>query len=302
MNTKIIISIIALLGVLSLPSIVLASASDTVTINVNVSVYALIEVSPKTATFNQVTPGYEPDIPDSLAFTITNVGSVNFTQMYVAVNVPGSEQTNPLGTGDVSKYFAGGFVVLKNETDLTTGKWKFVGRQEWNLTDGKPEDYKGHESTWAQAWGYFGNVSRQYFWELVNGTNGLCNGTSAVLNMKNYAVNGTADAYVPNSGDYTPYTVDNTDNPDWGIINAENNGPLANYCIALRTDCTRIFIYQWKQGDSQLDSCTGYWYLYDGPNEFAPNNQFDFNITVWVPKGIPAGDTSPSTLTITATP
>ena len=292
MEGKFLLIVIASLCALLLPSLVMATTNDTVSVNVNVSEAAQIEVSPNTATFNLVIPG-DVGFPNSQAFTITNVGSTNFTQMYVSMNVHETETTNPLGTGNPSNYYAGGFVVLKNETDLAGGNnWRFVGRQEWNLTD-KPEPYT--PSTWAKAWGYFGNNTYQYFWELANGSAGYCNDTGTILKIKQWAVNGTATAYDVGS-DATTHQVD-TEQEDWGVVDPVGTGPLANYCVATHVNCTRIYIYQWDQ-TSQLDSCTDEWNLYSGV--FKPNDQFDFNITVWVPKGIPAGDTSSSTLTVTA--
>jgi len=294
MKTK-ILSIIALLSVLVLPAIALA-ATDDVEIYVNVSISAVIEVSPATATFNLVTPGVD-SFPDSQAFTITNVGSVNFTQMYVSVDVPTEEATNPLGTGNPVKYEAGGFVVLMNETMFSSNNWKFVGRQEWNLTDGKPEDYKGHESTWAKAWGYFGNNSRQYFWELSNGTDGYCNSTGTVLKIKKWAVNGTPAAYDLTDGVTGSLTAGG--GKSWGVNTFTGGSPLDGYCVATYRDCDKIYIYQWDHG-SDFPTCGDNWYIYEDPIKFKPNDQFHFNITVWVPKGIPAGDTSSSTLTVTA--
>jgi len=286
----IILSLFLILSLL--PSLVLA-ATDTVTINVNVSISAVIEVSPDTATFNLVTPGVDT-FPGSLAFTITNKGSTNFTQMYVSIDVPSQETSNPLSTGNPSAYYAGGFVVLKNETDLAGGNdWKFIGRQEWNLTE-KPSDYT--PATWAKGWGYFGNNSKRYFWDLTNGTDGTCNQTGTALRIKNWGVNGTAAAY-DLSSEATSYTFSSAQE-DWGILNVETGGPMADYCVAARTDCKRIFIYQWDQ-TSPFDQCSGEWYLWND-GDFTPDDQFKFNITVWVPYGIPAGDTSSSTLTVTA--
>jgi len=297
MEGKFLLIVIASLCALLLPSLVMAATNDTVTINVNVSEAAQIEVSPDTATFNLVTPG-DVGFPNSQAFTITNVGSTNFSQMYVSMNVPSTETSNPVGTGNPSNYYAGGFVVLKNETDLTGGNnWRFVGRQEWNLTD-LPSQYT--PDTWTKAWGYFGNNSKQYFWDLANGTDGTCNSTGTpgtVLRIKNWAVNGTAAAY-DLSTEATTHTI-NSNQEDWGIFDAETTGPLANYCVATWVNCTRIFIYQWDQ-TSPFDQCGSEWYIYKDAAKFKPNDQFDFNITVWVPKGIPAGDTSSSTLTVTA--
>ena len=292
-----------LLCILLLPGMVRAD-NDTVTINVGVATSAMIEVTPYIATFTSVIPGSEPDIPASLRFTITNVGSTNFTNMYVSVDVPtdSQEANNPLGTGVPANYYAGGFVVLMNDTMLTVSdQWKFVGRQEWNLTD-KPSDYTVGDD--VVAWGYFGNTSRQYFWDLKsNDTDGTCNQTGTQIRIKNWAVNGSAAAYnleTP-SGDRTVHDMDTKVGENWGIFNAQANGPLANYCIAARTDCKRIFIYQWRQGDTLFDQCTDYWYIYnDATNKFKPNDQFYFNMTVWVPKGIPAGSTSSSILTVAA--
>ena len=286
-----------LLSILLLPGMVRAD-NDTVTINVGVATSAMIEVTPDTATFSSVIPGKEEYIPASLRFTITNVGSTNFTNMYVSMDTPTTETSNPLDTGNPAKYYAGGFVVLMNDTMLTVSdKWRFVGRQEWNLTD-KPSDYT--VGTDVLAWGYFGNTSRQYFWDLRNGSDGTCNATGTQLRIKNWAVNGSAAAYNLGS-EATSHDMDTKVGENWGVFNTQAGGPLANYCIAARTDCKRIFIYQWRQGDTLFDQCSSYWYIYnDATNKFKPNDQFYFNMTVWVPKGIPAGSTSSSILTVAA--
>ena len=57
MRVNIKLTIIALLCTLLLLSITLAQNYDQVTINVNVTEEAIIEITPDTATFNQVTPG-----------------------------------------------------------------------------------------------------------------------------------------------------------------------------------------------------------------------------------------------------
>ncbi len=262
------------------------------------SISAAIEVTPDVAYFWLVTPGVV-DFPPSKSFTITNVGSVNFTQMYVSVDVweNGQEDTNPLGTGSVGNYYAGGFVVLKNETDLGIGgsNWSFVGRQEWNLTK-KPSDYT--PGTWTKAWGYFGNNSQQYFWDLANGTDGTCNQTGTSLRIKEWAVNGTAAAY-DLSSDAATGSLTAGGGDSWGM-NTFTTGPLYRYCVATHVNCTRIFIHKWDHGTA-FPTCSDAGYIYnDATNKFKPDEQFDFNITVWVPKGIPAGDTSSSKLTVTA--
>jgi hypothetical protein len=291
---KKVVIVSLLLFLLLLPALALA-ATDDVEISVNVSISAVIEVTPATANFNLVTPGVD-SFPGSLEFTITNKGSVNFTQMYVSLDVPAEETANPKVGGGAGAYRAGGFIVLMNETMLAAGSdnWRFVGRQEWNLTD-KPSAYT--PGTWAKAWGYFGNNSKEYFWDLTNGTNGFCNATDTQLRIKEWAVNGSAAAYDLSSDSQTYSSA--TAQADWAVYDALTSGPLAHYCVAARTDCQRVYIYQWDQG-SQLDQCSSTWYIYDDDTEFTTNDQFDFNITVWIPPGIPAGDTSSSTLTVTA--
>ena len=292
---------------LALSGIAMA-ATDTVTINVNISISSAIEVEPATATFNLVTPGIDT-WPDSLAFTITNVGSTNFTTMYASVNTYSTEIVNPLVDGVSTQYRAGGFVVLMNQTmlDASSSNWRFVGRQEWNLTS-KPAAFVPDTDT--QSYGYFGNNSKQYFWDLQNGTNTseyvdstsphiyYCNESGAEIRIKLYPINGSSSSY-DLSGGVTTYSSPSSQN-GWGIFNPASTGPLSGYCVAANWNCTHIFIYQWDQ-DSPFDQCSGEWYLYnDAENKFKTNDQWWFNMTVWVPKGIPAGDTSSSLLTITA--
>ena len=304
MKTEIVL-ILTLLSILALSGIAMA-ATDTVTINVNVSLSSAIEVDPSTATFNLVTPGVDT-WPDSLGFTITNVGSTNFTTMYASMNTHSTETNNPVDDGIASLYYAGGFVVLMNQTmlDASSSAWKFVGRQEWNLTS-KPAPFVPDSET--QSYGFFGNNSKQYFWDLQNGTNTseyvgtagdvhYCNETGAEIRIKLYPINGSDSSYQLGSGVVT-MGLDSAQN-GWGIFNAETSGPLAGYCVASNWNCTHIYIYQWNQ-DSPFDQCDAEWYLWNN-GVFETNDQWTFNMTVWVPKGIPAGDTSASTMTITAT-
>jgi hypothetical protein len=297
MNIKKIKILFGFIVSISLFSVTILAADDTVTINVNVSLSGIIEVTPSSVSFSEVAPGVT-SFPNSQGFTITNVGSTNFTQMYVSLDVweSGQEDSNPLGTGNPSNYYAGGFVVVKNETDLSGGNnWRFAGRQEWNLTE-KPTDFS--PDTWSVAWGYFGNNSEQYFWDLRNGTDGSCNQTGTLLRVKEWAVNGSATAYDLGSDAQTG-SFGAASGEEWGI-NTFTAGPLNDYCIASHYSCERIFIYQWDQ-TANFPTCSDVWYLYnDQTTKFKPNDQFRFNMTVWIPKGVPAGDVSSSILRITA--
>jgi len=300
MKRKIVGLILILLSTFIFSKIAMA-ATDTVTINVNISTYAQIEVNPSTATFNNVQPG-AISFPNSLGFAITNTGSTNFTDIYTSMNTHSTETMNPVGTGNSKNYYAGGFVVLMNETMLDAGsdEWRFVGRLEWNLTE-PPENYKRSDADWSVAWGYFGNNSYQYVWDLSNGTDGTCNSTGTQVTIKTWAVNGSTEAYDLSTGVSTITISPGGDS--WAAGPDSTAGsPLNGYCVAANSSCDRIYIYQWDWSTT-FPACNNRWYLYHNTtaaDAFKPLDQVKFNITVWVPKGIPAGDTSQSTMTITA--
>ena len=283
-------TIVVLFLALTLPIAFAATATKTVTIYVNVSVSAEITVTPTVCSWVQVPPGGAEQLPCTL--TIKNTGSVNLSSVYASVNSFSLEASNPLGTGDVSKYSSGSFLTLRNSTG--DSGYRLVNRMDWNDTT-KPT---GMTSTaGAVSWGFFRNHTRTYLWELIPGTDNTCrNQTNAAFNIKTVADTGSNRDMSSDTATET-FGANTTEWATWTF----SDGPLQNYCAAVYYDCRKLMIYQWDL-NTTLPTCTASQKVYETTdvNRFNPDEEFSVNVTVWVPKGVPSGDTTNSTLTITA--
>jgi hypothetical protein len=279
----------------SLASLTLA-VTDTATVSVNVAGVSQIEVVPTAFSFSGLTPGSENFTTTTNALIIKNTGSNDVTQIYASLNTIAVENSNPLGQA-ASQYAAGGFLWIRNSTNPT---YYHGGRLEWNTTT-KPAGIT--DVTGAVSWGFYRNATQgDYLWEMVgNGTGAVgpsnwCNqttGTAAKLVIKN----------VPDTGnnrdlntDTTTYQV-STAAVNWGVI-AASSGPLNGYCIALYYDCSKFYIYKYDK-TTYGSSCANSLYLQE--STLKPGEEHDAYIGISIPKGVPAGDTAITTLTITAT-
>ncbi|MEM0473615.1 MAG: hypothetical protein QXF88_02750, partial [Candidatus Aenigmatarchaeota archaeon] len=76
-----------------------------------------------------------------------------------------------------------------------------------------------------------------------------------------------------------------------------SSGPLQEYCVYIYRDCSRIMIAQWDYNQT-LPACSARKYI--SRENFASGMIHTLNLTVLVPRGMPAGNTSNSILTIFA--
>lgn len=264
----------------NLPSSSATTNTSTVEIYVNVSVLCQVEASVTSLSWTQVSPGSTGTAQN---FDIKNTGSTNLTDIYVSVDV---ETSRPYGLS-ASAYEAGSFLVMHNSTD---SNFYFVDRREWNLTS-KPGG--ATVQTNAVSWGYFKNTSYEYFWSLVpNTTTNYCNdsGTSLRINTTSGELN-AGDSALPCDG-LTP-------GPEYSAC-SYTSGPLNGYNVLIDKNCNFIQIYKFDYNSSfPVPTTDNREYIH--PGILAQGESETVSANVWVPNGIPAGDVSNSTLTITAT-
>ena len=266
------------------PSSFAVTVNNTTTIALNVSKLAIMTITPTYVEWLNIPPGNNGTAQN---ITITNKGSVNLTNIYASVNSFALETTNPLFTGNPADYAAGSFLVLHNSTE---SEYRFVNRMEWNYTD-TLDNYV--PTSGAVSRGFFKNITKEYLWDIVPDSNNQCLNTSEMtFTIKTVPDDGT-------NRDMSSDTVTGTgegNTTEWSSWTF-GSGPLAGYCTAIYKDCTKIMVYQFDH-NSSLPTCSNLTYIQS--SALTPNSDHTMSANVYVPKGIPAGNTTQSTLTITA--
>jgi len=282
-----IILIIILLSLLIFTptSLIALAISNTTDIDVNVSAFSQITLYPNYLSWTNViagTAGGEKNI------TIKNTGSMNVTSIYGWVNTLEVETVRPYGSSNSSNYSAGGVLALRNET----GDHFYLGRIEWNWTQDIPNhDWSNINPNPAVAWGYLRNMSDEYVWVLGNGTVNCSDGTAKFSYDPDVDL-GTAPTRTPNDT-FTLLTAIN--NANWSYAKI-NEGPWYGHCVSAYYDCKKVFIYKYDKRTNFSDCGE---YLYNA--QLAPGNTYILGVDAWVPRGIPAGNLTRTTLTIEAT-
>jgi len=298
MIEKLILLILAIILVLS---ITVYAASDTVTIEVNVSTLTQITVTPDYLNFTQTTPGSQPSTTRTL--TIKNTGSTDVKDIYVTIDTSDLETTNPIGTGNIANYATGGFITIKNSTG--TGYY-WLGRLEWNDTVDSfsgasfPTTYQNISRGWIR------NATQNFLFSMTNGTSdslGLCNDTGTEIRIEQEADTGAASTRDLTGSGYDTCLLEST-GEEYSIHTCPSTNPLGGMCVAAWADCTRIMIYQWDYNSTSSRysasgySCTNKTYVsYD---TYDPSDSATLTVMAWVPKGTPSGNATTSTLWITA--
>jgi len=285
-----IILTMAVFLVLFLPKIGLAD-TGTITIYVNISTTAALSVQPTVLSWTLIVPGNNGT---DQTITITNTGSTVFSSgVYASVNSFAKEASNPIGSSSASSYASGGFLVLKNTSDTT---YYFVNRMEWN--DSTITDSVTNKDTNGVSWGFFRNMSQKFLWEITKDNASLCTNGSASnsmhLHIKTVADTGSNRDMTANIATDT-FSSNTTEWSTWTF----SSGPLQNYCAAIDKNCKRFMLYRWDWNGT-LPACPASSRKYLNAT-LNPSSQLLVTANVWIPSGIPAGDTTNSTLTITAT-
>jgi hypothetical protein len=87
-----------------------------------------------------------------------------------------------------------------------------------------------------------------------------------------------------------------TNTTEWGVWTFDS-GPLKDYCVYIHKNCQKIMIAQWDY-NSTLPPCSSRKYITQ--EFFMPENVHTVNLTVFIPRGVPYGNTTSNILTIVA--
>jgi len=275
--------------VLFLPKISLADTGP-VTIAVNISTVAALSVQPTYLEWILIAPGNNGT---DQTITVTNIGSTAFSAgVYASINSFSVETSSPIGSTNAASYASGNFLVLKNSTDPT---YYFVNRVEWN--DTTIASSISNKGTYAVSWGLFHNMTKEYLWEISKDNASQCVNISISNTMafKILTVQDTGSNRDMNTNVVSADPSANTS--EWSTWTFAS-GPLVNYCAAIARNCQRFMLYRWDKNTTGLPSCTKTQYL---NATLAPSGQIFITANVWVARGVQAGNTTQSTLTITAT-
>ena len=276
---------------------VFAVPNDTVTVYVNITELAEIEVTPPYLNFTGVTPGRASSVTNyTNLLDIKNVGSVNVTNIWAEIDL---ENSNPLGKTDPTSYKAGGFLVIKNESG---SGFYFVKRYEWNETETIAGANLGD---FDDAWGWFKNTSYYYLWGVNKSWTGDCLNYSGMttggIKRMTVADDGTSTTRDLTSGNAVAGTWQ-TNNTNWSVFTF-SSGPWQNYCVAISKNCDRVAIYYWqKESNPSVQDQFPYYACakYIQADNLVPGEVHTLTTQAWVPYGVPYGLTNPSTLTIYA--
>ena len=213
------------------------------------------------------------------------------------------EPEKPIGTGNITKYAASGFMLFRNES--TSLKYYHLGRPEWNLTgilDTEIVDLTPGTERWGHGWYKLAN-GNEYLWKVENGTDGWCNTTNTKFIIKRTPEN--SSGYSRDlSTSFANATADDK-NANWTLFHftAGEGGPLLGQCVATYYDCTKIYIYKYDMDGgptgSSFGSCDSANYFSE--DELAPGETIDkLKIKPSIPYGTPSGNSRTSIMTIYA--
>ncbi|NOQ37838.1 hypothetical protein GQ472_03025 [archaeon] len=268
------------------------AADDTLTVNITISSVGAIVVLPNTFTWT-LNPG-EDSAAGVSNITIRNTGSLNVTNMYLDTSTDADESTNPLPTGTASAYSAAGMIFVRNSTNAT---YYHAGRLEWNISSilaGEVLDLNSATENFGHGW-YRNASGNEYLWKVENGTDGYCNTTGTVFEIKTVPENVT-DFNRDLSSDLS--TCGAVSTGIWGSFVC-TDGPLAGYCIATASTCDKIYIYKYNYNATYGGGLCGN-LAYIREDDLVPGAEDYIVIHASIPYGMPAGETALGTLTLIA--
>ena len=295
------------ISMLSVPAFAYADAN--LTVDVSISSYSEITLDPSSLGWYELIPGNTGGVK---YVDVENTGSANLTDMYAYVDTNEDETTNPYGTGYIANYAAGAVIVFANQSqgvDAGAGyrNYTFAGRLEWNWTDDVSNtDHSAFNQT-PTAWGFFRNVTNDYYWAVRNGTNAsfpgtdgamYCNNSDALFGIEYEADQGTQATRTPEIINIS-YEGTSDDNNPWGLFAVNNiDSPLYGMCVAVNYTCDKIYIYKYDKRDD-FDDCSNSAYVRE--ELMTPNEVQKLSLDVFIPKGLPQGNMTTARFTVAAT-
>jgi hypothetical protein len=260
---------------------------NTTDIDVNISSLSQITLYPNYLFWPQVSVGTMGGYKN---ITVKNTGSVNVSDVFAWVNTLANESVRPYGNSTAANYSAGSVLTIMNETDA---KYYYLGRIEWNWTEDIPNHVWGVTS--PISWGYFRNISDDYVWVLGNGTAGRCNETGSQFEIETDIDAGSLATRTPDI--LVALTTSAGDSSRWSYGSIAS-GTLDGHCVAAYYDCSKVYIYKFDKR-TNFTGCGNADYAMSG--NMVPGKTINIKVDAWIPRGIPAGNMTRTTLTVEAT-
>jgi len=305
--TGIVIAIAVAIGILGFNSINTANAAfesnDTVTISINVSKIAMVDINPANMSYQGVGPGEIGDnntevIGNYSGIWVENIGSSNLTKLWFNTT---TSSTMPFGTGNPGNYDAANMIVISNES---TGNFSFVNRMEFPENDSmyiktnNPISPANTED--GYLFGRFRNASYEYFFEFQRQTTGNCSNGTFWISTIPKTTTSTGDIDLT---DNTPLTVHPHPTMDYGITEVQIGSSGPYYCVAIPGNCQYIMFHRWNAdapgaGTSYCNNINGGYYLNSTADPIFPGQVERAYIKVYIPLGTAYGPLKQGTLTV----
>ena len=293
-----------------------AKAAPTVVNNFSVPIYVNItevteiDTFPSNFTWANMVPG-ENGTEQSL--TIENIGSTNITYIWFNVTQPSS---NPFGSGLPNAYDPANWIVLRNTSmPSTTSVPYFVDMLSY-ANDSQTGDKPAYLTVDSNHWGRWRIANHEFFWELVDGGNGLCNDSGDVLRIStvvhNESSTDTIDVSSSCSNCATVTVVGAQDGWGYGNLTGFNSvdsifGSNLNYCIAIAGDCSKVRFIKWNAeapGVTQTGAgtiiCPNFDYFVSPSNKLTPGKVKNAVVNIMVPYGVAHGQMKTGVLQVIA--
>lgn len=265
--------------------------TDTITISVNVAELTMVDINPTSLSWAGIPPG---GVGEDKAIQIENIGSTNITKIWFNNSF---EPEYPYGSGNISKYNAGNFVVIKRNQN--GAQYFFPNRVEYN--ESATEIYLSLPSN-TIAHGRFRNSSYEYFWAITSNDYFYIGKTPHTKEQTGTVdFTGTCDGLTSTTGTNDCRAGPITRDADgWGYADVYigGNTNYAPYAIAISPDNSTVYFYHWNMdlpGASVLSNPE-----YFTTSTLYPGGWIVANVSVFVSYGTPTGNLPQGILTVIA--
>ena len=280
-------------------------ANDTVTISINISKIAMVDINPSNLSYEGIGPGDVGDnnteiIGNYSGLWIENIGSSNLTKVWFNASTP---STMPFGSGDSANYDAANMIVILNDT---AGNFSFANRVEFPENDSMyirtSFTVSPTSTTDGDLFGRFRNASNEYFFEFddMSGASANCsNGTFRISDSAKTIIN-TGDTDLT---DNTAYTVFPHPTKAYGITEIQVGPSGQYYCVAIPEDCGSVMFHRWNADapgadTSYCSNINGGYYINSTINPIYPGQVEKVYIKAYIPLGTPYGALKQGSLTV----
>ncbi len=302
--------------ILALSVAFVAHAAPTVVDNFSVPIYVNItevteiDTFPSNFTWSNMVPG-ENGTEQSL--TIENIGSTNITYIWFNVTQPSS---NPFGSGLPNAYDPANWIVLRDTSMPSTTSVPYFVDMVSYANDSQTGDKPAYLTVDSDYWGRWRIANHEFFWELVDGGNGLCNDTGDELRLSRVVHNESSTETIDVSSSCTnciTVSVVGAQN-EWGYgnftgFNSVDSifGAGLDYCVAISGDCSKVRFIKWNAeapGVTQTGAgtiiCPNFNYFVSPSNKLTPGQVRNAVVNIMVPYGVAHGQMKVGTLQIIA--